>query len=326
MTTRIYMRTIVQNFGENRKKWALILAIVLGGIILFALPLSLKAKSYVYVDDTSCEDPDGSSEKPYNSIQKAIDKAEKKDRDVKIKKGTYYENFKIWSDVEVYGEDKDKVIIIAEDGDTEVVKMYHDSEIHDVSVKYGERGIYVDSNAKALIKDCIIEGNDQDGIKAEEGEISSEHQLEIRNCEIKYNGRNGIFVLERKVEIQDNEIKGNEHDGVELQAGTEGEIKGNDFEENEGDGLRFTLDESDLEIISNDFSDNGREGIEVRSQGDEGDVLIKYSKFNKNGGWGIARIEKAPFSDEEWKNSLVQSENSFWDNGKGTVSDVINVY
>jgi len=76
--------------------------------------------------------------------------------EIYVAPGTYKENLILERGVEIYGTDAGEVIIEAEDDDDPVVKMYHKSEIHDVTLKGGEHGVKVRDKARVAIVDCII--------------------------------------------------------------------------------------------------------------------------------------------------------------------------
>lgn len=296
-------------------------------MLLTAAPFKLNAKSYLYVDDDASGTMDGSRNHPYDKIQDALDKARKENKDVSIRKGTYKENIEIWGDIKVYGSDRSEVIIKAKDDDESTVIMHDDSILSKVTVRDGERGVVVKSGDGAVISDCKIIKNDKDGIKAGKADKVEKDQLEVYNSYIAENGWNGIYAEERRSNIKNNEIYFNGKDGVELGDDSKASIEDNRFKENDGDGLRLTLDSSDIWIEDNTFYNNEREGLEIRAAyQQEGYIGVKENKFYKNDRWGVARVEKAPFSDEQWNKSVYFEKNIFSENRNGEISPIINVY
>lgn len=312
----------------KKRKIALILAVIFLVTPFVAYPLPLIAGDYVYVDDDVSDKMDGSSKHPFDSIQRAIDKASNREsKAVYVKKGTYEENVEIWEDIEVVGEDKENVIIKARNEDKEVVKMHDDAILRNVTVKDGERGIEIKGGAEATVKNCIIKNNDKDGIKIKSAEVDDKNEVDIRENTIEKNGWNGIYSESRKIVIKDNEIKKNGRDGVEIASGSEALIEDNRFEENDGDGLRLTIDGSEIWVDDDTFYDNGREGLEVRSFGADGSIQVKSSKFYKNDRYGIARIGLEPFGDRDWNDSLyVKYDNKYWENDWGDFSNIIKIF
>lgn len=310
----------------KRSKASLILMVVILTVPFVAYPQPLIAGDYVYVEHHGSNIKDGSSSHPYESIQKAINKAEKYNMAVYIKPGTYEENIEIWEDIEVVGYNQEKVVIKAHDDNREVVKMHDDAILRNVTVKDGERGIEVDSGAEATIKNCIIKDNEKDGIKVREAKVEDKNEVDIRENVIEKNGWDGIYSEERKIVIKDNEIRENGLDGIEVASGSEALIEDNKLKDNDGDGLKLTIDDSEIRVDDNTFYDNGREGLEARAYGADGYIEVKSSKFYKNNRYGIARVEKESYGDERWeKNLFVKYDNEFWENDQGSISNIIKL-
>ncbi len=284
--------------------------------------------NFIYVDDDASGTEDGSSSHPFEKIQDGIDKAKDDGKDVYVRKGDYEENLKLWKGVELYGKDRDKVKIKADDDDDPVIKMYDNTEIHHLTLKDGQYGVKVDGGAKAYINDCKIIDNDDDGIYAESADTRNDEKLEVYNSFIAYNGWDGIYTEMRKFSIKDNEIFDNKRDGVEFKKGSEGVFEGNRVKKNNGVGLRVTIDRSELYIKNNTFRDNDRSGLEVRAEGAEGLVsLNRKNKFYENDKYGIVRVEKSPFSDDQWNRNLkIDGGIKYWDNVWGNISHIVNVY
>ncbi len=311
---------------DNRKTIlsALIYVAILVAI-LFAFRID--ADSYIYVDDSAKGEMNGSSKHPYDDIQDGIDKAKKKDKDVKVRKGTYKENIKIWKDVEVVGSDKDEVKIIGKNDSKPTVEMYDDTAIRKVTIQEGKEGIRVREGARATINGVQIFKAEDDGIKAKEAKTTRKKELVVINSLIQSNGRAGIYAESRKVKIEDNTILDNDSDGVDLERGSEGKVEDNDIKNNEGVGIKVGIDGSEIYIKKNTIRNNDRDGIEVKTKGRLGFVQIERNKLYKNERWGIARVARQPFSADAWHRSLkIFGDNIYWDNRLGEVSPIINLY
>jgi len=310
----------------GKKTW-IALAILVIFLALFGAS-SLKAKSYVYVDDDASGTMDGSSDHPYDEIQDAINRAKKKDKDVYIKKGEYVENIEIWGGVEVVGADRDKVTIKGKKGDQPVVEMYDKTSIQKVTIRKGRHGVKVREGAAATIKKCEIKDNYRDGINVKDAKTSNRKKLRVVENEIHDNDWSGIYSEMRKVYIFDNEIFENGKDGIDMEKRSEGVIKSNYIAKNRGVGIKMAIDDSaDSYINKNTLRDNRRDGIEIRAYGENGFIQIDRNKLYQNKRWGIARIEKEPFRDDQWNASLkIIGDNVYWENGNGQVSPIISVY
>ncbi|MBD3299867.1 MAG: DUF1565 domain-containing protein [Candidatus Moranbacteria bacterium] len=306
-----------------------IIVLVIFLTVFFNFTPQADAKDYVYAAPNASGEMTGEKKKPFKSIQRAIDAAEKDDKKVILLPGTYYENnIDLWDDVILDGLDKNKVTIIGENEHKAVITMYDDSEIQNLTIRNGKRGVYVAENADVLIWDCRINDNDKDGIKVEEAKIDDKHRLNIQKTIIAYNGWNGIYAKQRNFYLKDNFIYKNGWDGIEFDKNSEGTIKDTKIKENDGLGIRLTIDGSWIYIKDCTIRDNDKSGIEVRSKGGNGKIsLDRKTKLYKNEDYGIVRLNDGTDKDQDyWNDHLkIDSDVRFWDNDKDPVSDIIKV-
>ncbi|MBD3244545.1 MAG: DUF1565 domain-containing protein [Candidatus Moranbacteria bacterium] len=283
----------------------------------------------VYVDDDAKGKKDGTKDHPFKSIQKAIDIAKHHDcKNVFIKEGYYKQNnIELWEDIKITSPGRDKVIIDGNDKDEDVIKMYDDTKLQNVTIKGGKNGVEIKGNAKTLIWDSIIKNNKRDGVNIERSEASYEHKVNIHKTKIYNNGWNGIFSEKKRFYLEDNEIYNNGWDGVEFQQGSKGSIKRTTFKDNEGLGLRLTIDKSSITIDDCTFKDNDKSGLEVRRKDQGGYLKIRNeTKFYKNDKYGIVRLVEEEIIQNKWDDSVkINSDTKFWDNDYGDISHLIEV-
>lgn len=291
---------------------------------IFGIP-TLKAaeKGYVYADIQAKGKMDGSYNHPFFKIQDAIDLAEKEKKNVKVRKGTYRENIYLPEKVELSGTSYKEVIIRAKNDNKPVATMKNDSAIKNVTLEKGEVGVYIGKDAGVLIKDCLIRKNDEDGIRAKKG-ASKKDKLVVVNTKIEDNGWTGIFSEKRSVHLENNEIIDNDKDGIDLAEKSKGAVRSNYIKKNNGVGIKIAIDRSDLEIKKNTIRENRKDGIEVKTRGKSGWVKIDRNKFQRNGSYGIARIQKGKFSAKNWNESLkIINRNTYTGNKRANVSPII---
>lgn len=318
-------KKINKRLKMKSKTILLVLALVLTGAL--TLPLLSFSKENIYVDTSSSGTPDGSQSHPYTSIQDAIDEAGKKDRDVYIREGTYEQNFKIEEGVEVNGAGKDKVFIKSPSKKENVVTMYDETALRDLSVQDGKYGIKIKGESEALVKDCLISNNKEDGINISEAKIKDSREVKIYDCEIKSNGWNGIYSEKRQFVVEGNEIENNEKEGIEFLGDSEGVISKNRIKDNGGNGVKLTLGGSKITVKKNTIRKNDRDGIEVKSYGDSGNVWIRDNKIIENERWGIAKVSKEYLSTAIWNQAVFDGgDNIYYENDLGNISPVIRVY
>lgn len=318
------MNIRTMNSGEKKITIAVV-AVALIGVTLGFAPHALQAKSAIYADASAKGDMNGSAEKPFDKIQNAIDKAAKEDKNVIVRKGTYVENIVVKEDVEVNGEDQDKVVIIAKDKKNPTVILQDDTEIRKVTIKDGEYGVVVERNAHAVVDKCDIKNNKKDGIKIKESKSTDKkYQFELYHSSIEDNGWNGIYAEERKTVIMDNDIIGNNKEGVELEKGSVTWMEDNNIRDNKRNGLKITIDGSKIFTKDNTYNSNDDSGVEITAKGKTGVVTLEKSKFYNNDDFGIERVNKGGFSAKQWQTSVTVKDPKFSKNADGTISAILN--
>lgn len=295
-------------------------------LVFVAAPAFLLAggSEKVYVDKNASGSEDGTSSHPYHTISEALKHADEGD-EVHIRKGNYRDNLDIPKGVEIYGSDKEEVVIEAKKGSKAVAVMRHKSKLDGVTLKGGKYGVWVKENARVSIIDCNIRKNSSDGIYAEGASVDDKHALSVTESEIRYNGKNGISSQKRRVILIENNIEENKNDGVELALGSSAWIDNNSMKENGGSGIRLTLDGSKIYIASkNSIRSNSREGIEVNSFGGFGTINIKKSCIVENDRYAVARVQRvASVTNSVWSGLAIEDNNTFFENHMGNISPIV---
>jgi hypothetical protein len=311
--------------ASNKRKWEIAGSIVL--LALFVGPFLTLASSRkdFYVDNKATGSEDGSAANPYHTISEALRHANDK-TDVHVLKGVYEDNIEIPEGVKVFGSGADDVVIRAKSRKKAVVSMKDDTEINKVTIEKGKNGIWIKGNAKVSVINCVIQNNTSDGIKIEKGKVSNGNKVSITDSKIEDNGKNGILSGKRRLVLINNEILENDNDGIILDAGSSAWIEKNSIKDNDGSGMKLTLDGSDIWTKSNSIRNNDREGIEVNAYGQSGRIDINKSKIIGNNRFGVARVQRAQFSRSIWNGLTVQSNTVFDTNKFGNVSSVVFVF
>lgn len=293
-------------------------------LTIFILPFfGFASSKKIYVNDNASGTQDGTSSHPYKTINEAMKHAGK-NSEIHIADGTYEESFTIKEGVEVYGEDRDDVIIKSPKKKYAVVTMGKNTRIDGVTVRDGKYGILVKDDGKATIIDCIIKSNKEKGVLIHDAKVSDSKKVSITDSLIERNDGEGIYSESRRVVLINNEIKNNSGDGVLLLAGTSAWINKNSINHNKS-GMKLSLDNANVWIKKTRFSNNDREGIEINAYGASGKIDINDSKFVSNGRYGIARVHRGSFTNSVWNGVTIQPNNFFTGNGLGNVSAIIRI-
>jgi len=309
---------------SNRKVNFIKTAGIISLALIFIVPfLSFAGNTKdIYVNAKAGSKQDGSATYPYDTIKEALKKAEKSSKKVEIhvSNGVYKENIEIPSKTKIFGEDKDKTIIKADDNEP-AVKMNHKTEINKITVEGGSYGVVIDDEDRASIVKCVIKDNDKDGVKIKAASIEDKYAASISESEIYDNGRSGIYSEKRRLAIMDSFIHNNEGDGIDIAAGSSAWIAGNKVKENEKSGIKLTLDGSNIWTKNNTFYNNDREGLEVNAYGGAGRIDVNKSKFYKNDRYGIVKVNRGNLNASVWNGFTIQADTIYWENKLGNIAE-----
>ncbi len=278
----------------------------------------------IFVDASANGTQDGSSSHPYKTISQALKNADKNTK-VFVSNGMYKENIVVPKGVEIYGHNREKTVIEADNDNESVVYLNGGSTLNKLTIKKGKNGVKVSDGGRVKIIKCTIEKNDKDGVIVYAGKLNDDNKVTISETNIENNGRNGVYSEKRNLIIYESDISGNDSDGVSFESGAKAWIQGTNFRKNSGSGLKVRLDEAQIFTKSNTYFNNKREGIEVNATGTAGRVDINKSIFSDNANYGIARVQKKAFSGNIWGGLTVENA-TFVKTEKGEISPIFRLF
>ncbi len=301
----------------------------IGGILLIAVFMApflsfASGRHDIYVDGSKKGAETGSTSKPYHTISEALVRANDH-TNVHIAKGTYEDNIEIPKGVRIFGSSASDVVIKAKSHKRVVVSMKDKTQINKVTIENGNEGIWIKKDAEVSIIKCVVKNNEKDGIKIESGSTKKDNAVNITDSVITENGRAGIFSRKRRVVLINNEISNNDSDGVDIAAGSSAWIEENRIKNNDGSGLKLTLDGSDIWTKSNSYRSNGHDGIEVNAYGAYGRIDVNKSRFVDNKHYGVVRIARVPVYGSVWNGLTFQANNVFEQTNQGAISGVLRI-
>ncbi|MBD3299758.1 MAG: hypothetical protein GF347_00210 [Candidatus Moranbacteria bacterium] len=315
----------------KRKGFSVLGAVVFLSALVFSITSYVRAGDdhVIYVSrNVNGGERTGEKDNPFESIQRAIDKAYNEDKDVIILPGYYFQSdLTIKEGVSVDGIDPQKTYVSARNTDDTVFKMEHKTELLNISVMEGERGVLIKEDARALIWNCRVTKNEKDGIKIKKADVKDKKKVTISESVIDFNGWNGIYSEKRAFYLKNNLIYHNDGDGAEIAKKSKGYIEDTDFKKNDGVGLKLTIDESEIGIEDCNFKNNEKSGLEVRSKGDSGYIgLEEDNKIKDNEDYGISRInEDCDCEENYWNERLfIDDDTDFDDNEDGDISRIFS--
>jgi len=281
---------------------------------IFFAQISLGASYDIYVDKSYDEDDaDGSAEKPYKTLEKALENADSGDK-IYIKNGTYVGNVILEKGMELYGQDKNKTVIEGS-GSHSVITAKDNNLIKNLTIQGGSTGIT--SEGKIKITGCKIQSASKKGIDLWEDSAT----LTLENSKITKNGK-GLYIQKgRDVFLSGNEITNNKEEGIDLREKTSGTISDNYIAGNGEGGIELVVGSSNVLIKNNQIKKNKASGIAAQfySQASKtGEITIRKNTISYNGAYGLTC--KAPsggdYSNDYWNKSLELLENKI-ENNKG---------
>ncbi len=297
------------NFFRKNKESFLLMGILSMVFLGFS---SVSAESYdVYVDvDYDKSEEDGSDDKPYKTIVKAIEQAEEGD-EIYIKEGEYEENFTIDKELSFFGEDLEEVEIEGE------IKIINNFEAQDFVL---EGNIVVENGADIEINNLIIKEADKIGIEA----FGNSGDVIIKNSVIKKSGTKGVYVQQdREIVISGCSIYGNQEDGIDLRENVDGIISGNNIYENGKNGIRFVVADSELEIKNNSIKNNGDSGIMAKSiaESDAEGLITVFNNTSIANDYGFScDFSQNKVETSYWKKSIKVDNNNFKNNDENEIN------
>ncbi len=233
-------------------------------LFFFVFTIVLSAET-IYVDESGSGD--------FTSIQDAIDFANESDI-IHVYSGTYDENLLISKSVHIRGDDKDSTFIQGVQSSTEhTMKVTADNvSIREVTVSnelrqsqdfpcvfvdstsdfvldsciltYGERGVYLQYAIDAEISNCVIQNNDQKGVKLyfADGCLIYDNQIKNNGDGLRLHGSDGNMIYQ-------NMISGNGY-GILVSASVDNVFYENEFSANSAGNAEDTT------LGSNSWSHN----------------------------------------------------------------------
>jgi len=310
----------------NNKRKLVVFGLVAALLVLVPTVTFSSKKAKVYVDASASGTQNGTNANPFKTIKQAMDAVSGK-TEIHVAKGIYKENVKIKEDVEIFGADKNAVIIEAADRDEPVVSMEDDSLINKVTIKKGKYGILVDNDAGASVIKCVIKDNKKDGIKIEKDGTKKSRMVNVSESEIRNNGGAGIYSQKRRLSLVKNEVRDNAKDGIDIEKGAVAWIAENKIKDNEGVGLKLRVDGSEIWTKKNTISGNDNGGAEISFSGEAGRIDLAKSKIYKNSKFGIVKVQRGGLSNSMnlWNRYLTFNGNQLYENPAGNISKIFVV-
>ncbi len=282
---------------------------------LFVFPKSVFSSSYdVYVDSGYKDgDSDGSSEKPYKTIEKAAEEGGK----IYVKNGTYEENVSLKKNSELYGQSRDKTIIKGK------IEAKDENAIENITTSGGTYGI--NALGKINIDNCKIK-NSKIGINLPSGG----GKASITDSVITGNGKGFYVQRGRTIEITGNSIYGNKEEGVDVREKVDGTIKENEITGNGEGGIEIIVGGSNVAIIKNTIKGNKASGIAAQFYSfieKTGSIEITSNSLSKNGKYGFtcAIPSGGDPSGSYWNSSIDLKENTIEGNGIKAIDSFCNI-
>lgn len=268
----------------NRIQVSTYISLVGTSVFFFLLLLesAIVSAETIYVDDSGSGD--------YTSIQQAVDAANVSDI-IHVYSGTYDENIIIDKSIELHGDDQDSTFIrgVVSASDHTLKITANDVTVKDLSISNELREsqdfpcVFVDSATGFILDSCILSEGER-GIL-----LQYAINTEIKNCMIQNNDQKGLkLYFADDCLIHDNQIQNN-GDGMYLYGSDGNMIYKNEIKSN-GYGILVSAS-FDNDFYENEFSSNSAENAEDStaagsnswSYNQKGNYWDDYQDYDSNG-------------------------------------------
>jgi hypothetical protein len=265
----------------------------------------LSADYDLYVDANHKDEENGTKEKPFKTIKKAINELEDKGGAIYIKNGEYNESLVLGEKIELYGESVSGVVI------KQGIAVEENSVIKDLTINGGSNAISIEGGVSAKIDNCRIKNFSKIGINASAGG----GKIRIENSSIYDGGTKGMYIQKgREIELDGNRVYDNAEEGIDLREEVSGVIKNNEIYNNGESGIELVVGGADLLIEDNQIRKNGSSGIAVqfyRESDSLGTIKIEDNLLSRNEKYGLDcnRPSGGNPKSNYWNKALELSEN-----------------
>ena len=230
-----------------------------------------------YTDNNS----DGSPEKPYTKIGKAIEACSQKCV-INVRNGIYNENIVLKESMKIIGEDNKKTIITSLR--STIIKASGKNDIENITVLGGFNGVIFENGGS--LKNSFVRDASRIGIILKE----NDSLVEILNSTLKNNCK-GIYAEKgSRFNIFKNIVEANQEEGIDIREETEGKIIENFIIGNLESGIEIILGSSNVQIEKNIIEKNQSSGIALQFYAisrEIGNVLVQENEMTRNEKNGI---------------------------------------
>ncbi len=294
----------------------LALPVFIGGIFL-SVPLEALAKT-VYVEEDGDDSNDGSSDNPYETIEKAAEEVNDGEADeVRIGKGTFSGSATFDKGVTVKGDGK---------GDTTIngaLVFRKKVNIRDLSIRgKHQNAVTIGKDGEATVENVDIRDFLGIGIWAQAGSAV----LTVKDSRIGGSSGKGIYAeVGTKLNVSGSTIVNNKQEGLDIRQNTRGTIKNNSIEENNESGIELIVGSSDFTISGNKIKNNDASGIafqfyELKKK--LGTIRVTGNTISGSRKYGVDcnKPQGGESPTGYWADSITLEENTFASNKMADVS------
>ena len=243
---------------------------------------------------------------------------------ISIAPGTYREEIKLDRQLSLIGAGADQCTIQAPTKDSVVIEVFADSTLTGVTVRDGDKGIYVGPGTTLTLEDCHIRDNATDGIHFED---DFNTVLKMRGCVVSGN-KDGIDLESNQGWIINSRFENNLDDGLDLDGDAGVMVYGCQFLNNADDGVEVRIAVRTHAIFVNcSFEGNGEDGLEIINSPnphiEKYNILsVQNCSFDGNKRYGVGFVSNNPeeHTGEMSRTAVYASGNDFQNPGVDNVS------
>ncbi|MCA9364403.1 MAG: right-handed parallel beta-helix repeat-containing protein [Candidatus Moranbacteria bacterium] len=243
--------------------------------------------------------PDGSSERPFLTISKAIQKTQYSQEFSKIfiSSGVYTEEIKMPENTALYGVGD--IVIQNPKQNSKTLTLNNNNLIYNIHIHGGKDAIFINPNTKTIIINSSATNATQYGIHTQKSEPDrTKGNTTIINSRIAKNALQGIYAQKGLLSISNSIIEENGEEGIDLHHSMETTVKNSTMRNNGESGLETEIQENIVTLINNMFEGNKKNGVNIQTGENTGSIIMIDNTIANNKKYGLRCAVHDPKPDD----------------------------
>jgi len=279
---------------------------------------------FLYVDASSRNAQNGSFLYPFATIEQALEFTTEHPHftTLIIAPGTYTENITLPSNMHLLGMDKESPPIIHSDpksSNNAVITASQNNLLYKIKARGGKYGVYLPTDSSINILHSTLTSNRKYGFYNEDSSQETLPQIRILSSEISHNGKQGAYVQTSNLSVHNSLFKDNGEEGLDLHVGMTAHIRESIFRNNGESGIETEIGNNTLLIENNILKNNTKNGINVQSTEERGDIRLIRNTMIGNQKFGLRCAIHSSKSSDYFSTTVTRKFNTYLHNSRENI-------